>query len=124
MAVIMVFSLTACVGASAATGSAGDAPDYSKKDCWYQIPEITKDVDTFYVYATEYIMGSLEEGAPDYATLDNAEMLEGVAGEYLLHATAYADSTNVFVPYYRQSGMRYAGDIWKKTGNIDAAISR
>ena len=22
------------------------APDYSKKECWYQIPEITKDVDT------------------------------------------------------------------------------
>ena len=25
-----------------------DAPDYSKAECWYKIPEITKDVDTFY----------------------------------------------------------------------------
>ncbi len=24
--------------------------DYSNKANWYQIPEITKDVDTFYVY--------------------------------------------------------------------------
>ncbi len=37
--------------------------DYSKKENWFQIPEITKDVDTFYIYATEYIMGSLMEGA-------------------------------------------------------------
>ena len=42
---------------------AKNATDYSKKESWYKIPEITKDVDTFYVYATEYIMGSLEEGA-------------------------------------------------------------
>ena len=75
--------------------------DYSKKENWFQIPEITKDVDTFYIYATEYIMGSLMEGAPEYASLDNEEMLQGAAGEYLLHATAYADSTNVFMPYYR-----------------------
>ena len=79
--------------------------DYSKKENWFQIPEITKDVDTFYIYATEYIMGSLMEGAPEYASLDNEEMLQGAAGEYLLHATAYADATNVFMPYYRQCGM-------------------
>ena len=100
-----------------------ETTDYSRKASWYKIPEITKDVDTFYIYATEYIMGSLEEGAPDYATLDNEEMLQGVVTEYNAHASVYEDSTNVFVPYYRQSGLRYAGDIFKKTGNIDAAIS-
>ena len=26
----------------------GEAPDYSQEDCWLQIPEITKDIDTFY----------------------------------------------------------------------------
>ena len=97
--------------------------DYSRKANWYQIPEITKDVDTFYIYATEYIMESLVEGAPDYATLDNEEMLQGVVLEYNAHASVYEDSTNVFVPYYRQSGLRYAGEVYKKTGNIDAAIS-
>jgi len=97
--------------------------NYAQKDCWYKIPEITKDVDTFYVYATEYIMGSLEEGAPDYATLDNAEMLQGVELEYIGHATAYEDSTNLFMPYYRQAGMRVMKKAWKETGNVDAAIS-
>ena len=28
------------------------APDYSRAECWYQIPEITRDVDTFYIPAT------------------------------------------------------------------------
>ncbi len=41
------------------------APDYSQKACWYRIPEITKDVDTFYILATEYLESSMEEGAPD-----------------------------------------------------------
>ena len=100
-----------------------NATDYSKKESWYKIPEITKDVDTFYVYATEYIMGSLEEGAPDYATLDNEEMMQGVAAEYIAHATAYEESTNLFMPYYRQCGMPIMKKAWKETGNCEAAIS-
>ena len=97
--------------------------DYSKKENWCKIPEITKDVDTFYIYATEYIMGSFEEGAPDFATIDNAEMLEGAEIEYRDHAAAFADATNVFMPYYRQSGLKYAGEVFKKTGTADAAFS-
>ena len=96
--------------------------DYSKQENWYQIPQITKDVDTFYVYATEYIVGSMAEGASDYADLDNVEMLEGAAGEYALHASAYAEATNVFMPYYRQVGLRYAGKVWKRDGIFDAAL--
>ena len=100
-----------------------DAPDYSKAECWYKIPEITKDVDTFYVYATEYILGSLQEGAPEYATLENAEMLQGVAEEYQLHATTFEASTNLFLPYYRQAGMPVMNKAWKETGNCEAAVS-
>lgn len=96
--------------------------DYSQKANWYKFPEITKDVDTFYIYATEYIITSLEEGAPDYAELDNEEMLEGVVVEYIGHATTFEASTNLFLPYYRQSGLKYAGEISKKTGNIDEAL--
>ena len=97
-------------------------PDYSNKEYWYKRPEITKEADTFYIYATEYILGSFEEGAPDYASFDNEEMLEGVVVEYNCHATAFDDATNVFVPYYRQSGLKYAGEIYKKTGNVNAAF--
>ena len=35
-----------------------DEPDYSEKDAWYQIPEITKEVDTFFIYPTEYLASS------------------------------------------------------------------
>ena len=97
--------------------------DYSVKDNWYQIPEITKDVDTFYIFATEYIATSFEEGAPDYATIDNPEMRANAPLEYMAHSSVYEESTNVFAPFYRQSGLRYAGEIWQKTGNIDAAIT-
>ena len=100
----------------------GVAPDYSKKECWCKLPEISKEVDTFYIYATEYIMGSFAEGAPDFASLDNTEMLQGAEAEYNLHASAYVDSTNLFMPYYRQSGLKYAGDMARKTGTADAAF--
>lgn len=96
--------------------------DYSQKENWCNFPEITKDVDTFYIFATEYILGSFEEGAPDYGSLDNEEMIEGMGVEYLGHATTYADATNVFAPYYRQSGLKYAGKIVERDGNLDAAL--
>lgn len=96
--------------------------DYSQKENWCNFPEITKDVDTFYIFATEYILGSFEEGAPDYGSLDNEEMIEGMGVEYLGHATTYADDTNVFAPYYRQSGLKYAGKIVERDGNLDAAL--
>jgi len=125
MIAIVAFSLTACSGTSAETDSAsgGKATDYSRKESWLQIPEITRDVDTFYIYSTSYFETSFEEGAPDYAALDNPEMLKGAQGEYVTNASVFEESTNVFVPYYRQAGMRYAGEVRKKTGNIDAAIS-
>ncbi len=99
-----------------------NAIDYSNKNNWYKRPEAIKDVDTFYVYATEYIMSSFDEGAPDYATIDNEEMLQGVPVEYMGHATTFEDSTNVFVPYYRQAGMKYGGNISKETGDVNAAL--
>ena len=121
MATVMVLSLAGCTGTTAA--DMGKAPDYSRKTCWLQLPRITKDVDTFYLYSTAYYESSFKKGAPDYATLDNPEMIEGAQGEYVTNASAYEKSTNVFVPYYRQAGMRFAGEIRKKTGDIDAAIS-
>ena len=99
---------------------AGDAPDYSLVDCWVQVPEITKDVDTFYIFSTSYVESSFAEGAPDYARLDNPEMVYGALDEYVSNASAFEDSTNVFVPYYRQAGIRYAQESRDKTGGIDA----
>ena len=112
----------ASVTASSAEDT-GEAPDYSQEDYWLNFPEITKDVDTFYIYSTVYVESSQEEGAPDFAPLDNPEMIIGAQGEYVTNASAYEDSTNVFSPYYRQAGIRYAGEVREKTGSIDEAIS-
>ena len=97
--------------------------DYSRRDRWYSYPEITKDVDAFYIYGTMYVRSSAEEGAPDHAAIDNPEMLERVPGDYEAHASVFEDSANVFVPFYRQAGLRFAGETIEKTGDIDAAIS-
>ena len=114
---VMVFSLAVGTTVSAA------AVDYSQKASWCRLPNIiSKDVDTFYIYSTSYVETSFKEGAPDYASLDNPEMVERAQSEYVAHATVFEDSTNVFAPYYRQAGMRYAGEVAAKTGNIDAAL--
>lgn len=139
---VLVFSLAACGGQSSTnnstttdsaattsettsettpTASTGEAPNYSDKACWYQIPEITKDIDTFFVYPTEYMAAN--EGDPDFAPLDNAEMLEGVKTNYPILANVYEDSTNVFMPYYRQAGMMYAANEAKKSGDPRTAFA-
>jgi hypothetical protein len=124
-AVAMIASMASAVSVYADETEApvSEAPDYSQEDCWLQIPEITKDVDTFYIYSTVYIDSSFEEGAPAYAELDNPEMILGAAGEYVTNASAFEDSTNVFVPFYRQAGMPTMKKAWKETGNCDAAIA-
>ena len=63
------------------------------------------------------------QGAPDYATLDNPEMIGGALGEYVTNASVFEESCNVFVPWYRQAGMKYAGEVSAKTGDIDAALA-
>ena len=80
-----------------------EAPDYSDKNNWMRQPEITKDVDTIYIYPTEYSDDS--EGAPVFADIDQKSVREAASNTYLMQGTAYEDSTNVFVPFYRQCNM-------------------
>ncbi len=108
---------------SPVTPEKSDAIDYSQKANWYQIPKITKEYDTFYILATEYVVSSMEEGAPDYAPIGCPEVMEKTPGEYEAHASAYEDLTNVFVPFYRQAGLKHAGEVWKETGNSEAALT-
>ena len=90
---------------------------------WLSLPEITKDVDAFYIYSTSYIESSFEEGAPDYAPLDNPEMIMRALGEYETNASVFEESCNVFVPWYRQMGIKYASEVQKKTGSLDAGLA-
>ena len=112
-----------CVIAMVLTSCQEKATDYSQKSNWLNQPEITKDVDAFYIYSTSYFESSFEKGASDYASLDNAEMREGAQQEYFDHATVFEESCNVFTPWYRQFGMRYAGEVMAKTGSLDEAIA-
>ena len=97
--------------------------DYNDKVNWLSFPKITKDVDAFYIYSTSYIESSFEEGAPNFAPLDNPEMIMRAKGEYETNASVFEESCNVFVPYYRQIGIKYAAEVQKKTGSLDAALS-
>ena len=96
------------------------APDYSKKACWYKMPEITKEFDTFYIYSTVYF--GANEGDPDYATLDNREMLDGIKVEHAIKSSVFEESTNLFIPLYRQSSLKNALVAFEKDGHIDNAL--
>jgi len=112
---LITLSLSAGSCALAEKEAAQDAPDYSRATSWYQIPGILREVDTFFIYPTEY-MGT-NEGDPDYAPLDNPEMREGVRFDHMTLASVYEGATNLFIPYYRQAGMKHAGEVGMKTGD-------
>ena len=98
------------------------ATDYSKEANWLQMPKISKDVDAFYIYGTSYIDDSFKEGAPNYAPLDNQEMRQRAMGEYMTNSSVFEESCNVFMPWYRQVGLKYGGEVTKKYGSIEAAF--
>lgn len=125
MSMWMLGATMACGAAAGFSScSSGDkeamAPDYSKRECWYQIPEITKEYDTFFVYPTEY-MGA-DEGDADYAALDNADMVEGAKNDHIIMASAFEESTNLFMPYYRQAAAMAMKRAYDKTGDIRSAL--
>jgi pimeloyl-ACP methyl ester carboxylesterase len=104
------------------TESSGDSksPNYSQKACWWKIPEITKEFDTFYIYSTIYF--GANEGDPDYATLDNREMLDGIKVEHAIKSSVFEESTNLFIPLYRQSSLKHAAEAFVEDGHIDNAL--
>ena len=81
----------------------GEPSDYSKEENWLNIPEITHEVDTFYLYPTCYIDESKD--AKPICDIDNKQMQEKAKPIYENQATVYEESTNVFAPFYRQSNI-------------------
>ena len=95
------------IGAGLVNKGAPSGPvDYSDRNNWMKLPEITKDVDTVYIYPTEYVDDS--EEASVFADINEKAMREPAKLTYLMQGTAYEDSTNVFAPYYRQVNMAAA----------------
>ena len=99
----MVFSLATCTGALAETDIVSEAPDYSQEDSWLQLPEITKNVDTFYIYSTVYADDAPD--APALSPMDDAAMRDAALANVTLNSDIFSESTNVFAPYYRQSNL-------------------
>lgn len=90
------------------TDLVGTPSDYTDQNNWLSIPEITHDVDTFYIYPTVYSDSSAN--APDIVPIDNESMRAGARYNLSQYGGVYAASTNVFAPYYRQTNMiAYAG---------------
>ena len=87
----------------------GTPSDYSDENNWMKIPEITKEVDTFYIYPTVFVDSS--EDAPDIVPIDNELMRTNAQGIYEGQATVYEENTNVFAPYYRQSNLMAIGNL-------------
>ena len=83
--------------------------DYSDENNWMRLPEVTKDVDAFFVYPTEY--DDPAEGAPKFADINEPAMRIPAESAYRKIATAFEDCANVFAPYYRQGNMSYLGRI-------------
>lgn len=105
----------------ASKSEAGAAVDYADEASWYLIPAITKDVDTFFVYPTQYM--GFEESDPDYAPLDAPDMVAGVAGVYAKQASVFEEPTNLFIPWYRQASMRIEVAASKETGDIESVLA-
>lgn len=92
-----------------AEGTAAAEPkstDYSAVINWMTKPAVTRAVDTFYIYPTAYI--DMSEGAPTICDIDDPVMRQSADALYEKQAIVYAESTNVFAPYYRQVNMAVA----------------
>ena len=77
--------------------------DYSDPANWLNKPEILHEVDTFYLYPTTYIDPSSD--APDICDISDPIMRSGAEEKLIGQASAFAGSTNVFAPFYRQTNL-------------------
>ena len=87
----------------------GEASDYSDVENWLRIPAAKKEVDTFFIYPT--IVTDTDPDAPQIIPIDDPVMRLGAEGTYLKDAMAFEKSTNVFVPFYRQSNMAALAEL-------------
>ncbi len=99
---------------------ASDATDYSLRDNWCVIPEITKKVDTIFIYPTVYC--NYKKDAPQYAPLHDEMMTEGAEREYQKLAGVFEESTNVFVPYYRQANITIEVEAYDRDGDLESCL--
>lgn len=76
--------------------------DYSKTSSWLQASAGVKPVDCFYIYPT--VTMQPEKGKQNIS-LKNEEHRKGADYCIVAQASVYAESCNLFVPYYQQMNM-------------------
>lgn len=77
--------------------------DYSVADNWlYVSEEIGKPADVFFAYPTTYM------GDDKFCAVTDEGMRAGAGVIRNRYATVYEESTNLFMPYYRQANATYA----------------
>ncbi len=83
----------------------GTPTDYSSIDNWASLPDgkSIKDVDTLYLYPTVY--SNTDKGAPEIVPVDDKTMRDGAQENIEQTCGIFSESTNVYVPYYRQSNL-------------------
>lgn len=78
-----------------------DPVDYSDPNNWLSLPETPeKNVDVLFLYPTVY--GTMVEAEEDMAYMDDMSMRIGAALSAATQATVFAESCNLYIPYYRQ----------------------
>lgn len=78
-----------------------DPVDYSDPNHWLSLPETPeKTVDVIFLYPTVY--GTMTEAAEDMAYIDDMPMRIGAELSAATQASVFAESCNLFIPYYRQ----------------------
>jgi Protein of unknown function (DUF3089). len=78
--------------------------DYSKAENWVETDtEGTKPVDVFFIYPTVAMETANKDG---FASID--EMADMVVAIRMFQTSAYEESCNVYMPYYRQAAMALA----------------
>ena len=70
--------------------------NYNNDYNWASFPEVSKDVDVFYVYPT---ISRNATGAMDITNEDERALVYGIIKS---QASVFESSTNIFVPFYRQ----------------------
>ena len=78
-----------------------DPVDYSDPNNWLSLPQTPeRDVDVIFLYPTVY--GTMAEAEEDVAYIDDMSMRMGAALTAATQASVFAESCNLFIPYYRQ----------------------
>jgi len=76
------------------------SPDYSKKTSWVYQSDIDKPIDVFYVYPTIYSGES-----PANMDISDSSLRSTTKNLITSQAGVFAQSANIFAPFYRQMSM-------------------